>query len=198
MFRERFLIHAFSGRRREGDFQHYIEQLQANFPDFIVHTISVDLMVDPVWGDVSDQSVRDFWINAVRARQVVGGMAGPPCETWSQARGKAVPSEDHSSFLRGPRVVRDLADLWGRCGLALREVKQLDIGNLLLLFSLELLIELALAGGVGGLEHPAPPEDPSLASIWRLPILRFLSFWPEMEVLDCGEPKVGNRLGYFF
>ena len=76
MAKERFIIHAFSGRRRPGDFQHFIEQAQQSFPEVTIFTISVDLMVDLVWGDVSKDSVRSFWLNAVRQRQVVAAMAG--------------------------------------------------------------------------------------------------------------------------
>ena len=99
MARERFIIHAFSGRRRAGDFQYFIELIQKDFPEMLVHTISVDLMVDPVWGDVSRSHVRAFWLRAVRQRQVIGALAGPPCETWSQARiyhwaDRAVRQED--------------------------------------------------------------------------------------------------------
>ena len=78
MARERFIIHAFSGRRRAGDFQYFIELIQQDFPEMLVHTISVDLMVDPVWGDVSRPQIRAFWLEAVRQRQVIGALAGPP------------------------------------------------------------------------------------------------------------------------
>ena len=57
MARERFFIHAFSGRRRAGDLQHFIEEAQAAYPDMVIYTISVDLMVDPDWGDVSKAEV---------------------------------------------------------------------------------------------------------------------------------------------
>jgi hypothetical protein len=126
MAKERFIIHAFSGRRRPGDFQHFIEQAQQSSPEVTIFTISVDLMVDLVWGDVSKDSVRSFWLNAVRQRQVVAAMAGPPCETWSQARGKEIPPDQHLHGRRGPRVLKEIDTLWGRAGLALREVRQLD------------------------------------------------------------------------
>ena len=157
----------------------------------VIFTISVDLMVDPHWGDVSKPEVRAFWMNAVRQRQVVGAMAGPPCETWSQARGQALPEGLWKH--RGPRVVRDLDHLWGRIALALKEVRQLDVGNLLLLFTLELLIMLAMTGGIGGLEHPAPPTDPAKASIWRLPLMRYLLEWPEFEYIEISQGLWGAQ-----
>ena len=191
MARERFIIHAFSGRRRAGDFQHFIEQAQQTFADVTIFTISVDIIVNPVWGDVSKDSVRQFWLQAVRQRQVVGVMAGPPCETWSQARGQELQADQRALGGRAPRILREFDSLWGRVALALREVRQLDVGNLLLLFTLELLISLALEGGIGGLEHPGPPSDPLKASIWRLPLLRFICEWPEFDFLEVSQGFFG-------
>ena len=118
MARERYIIHAFSGRRRMGDFQHFVDAASRRQPDAMIFTISVDLMVDPVWGDVSRPEVRSFWISAVKDRFVVGCMAGPPCETWSQARGKQPAAETTNEASRrswkGPRVLRDLEEIWGR------------------------------------------------------------------------------------
>jgi len=191
MARERYLIHAFSGRRRMGDFQQFVEAANLRHPATTIFTISVDLMVDPIWGDVSREEVRAFWIRAVRDRFVVGALAGPPCETWSQARGRAAPelveTEEQATHPRGPRVLRDMEEIWGRAALALREIRQLDVGNLLLLFTLELLINLALEGGIGCLEHPGPPEDATKASIWRLPVVQFLLAWPEFEFLEISQ-----------
>ena len=193
MAKERFIVHAFSGRRRAGDFQHFIDQAQQKYSDVIIFTISVDLMVDPIWGDVSKESVRQFWLQAVRQRQVVGAMAGPPCETWSQARGQELPVDQAPLGRKGPRVLREMDCLWGRAALALKEVRQLDVGNLLLLFTLELLITLAIEGGIGGLEHPGPPQDPQKASIWRLPLLTFLCEWPEFDFLEVSQGLFGAQ-----
>ena len=118
-------------------------------------------------------------------------MAGPPCETWSQARGQDLPGLQAGSGRKGPRVLREQDCLWGRAALALREVRQLDVGNLLLLFTLELLITLALEGGVGGLEHPGPPSDATKASIWRLPLMIFLCERPEFNFLEVSQGLFG-------
>ena len=187
MLRERYIIHAFSGRRRPGDFQYFLDQMQSQHDATTIHTISVDLMTDPVWGDIAQSTVRSFWLTAVRDRFVIGALAGPPCETWSQARGKWVPAPADRPQRAAPRVLRDLLTLWGRAALAIKELQQLDTGNLLLLFTVELLIMLAYAGGIGCLEHPAPPEDPTKASIWRLPIIIYLMTWPEFAFLTLSQ-----------
>ena len=77
--------------------------------------------------------------------------------------------------------------VWGKASLAIRELLQLDTGNLLLLFTLELLVNLAIAGGVGGLEHPAAPADESKASIWRLPLIAYLLSWKEFNLIELSQ-----------
>ena len=187
MAKERYIIHAFSGRRRAGDFQYFVELAQERHSDTLIHTISVDIVVDPLWGDVSKPEVREFWIRAVKERHVVGAMAGPPCETWSKARGRAPDPAEGGRPGRGPRVIRDALSLWGKASLALKELRQLDTGNLLLFFTIEMLINLALEDGIGGLEHPAEPSEPDLASIWRLPVIEFLRTWPEFSFLEVSQ-----------
>ena len=186
MMKERYIIHAFSGRRRPGDFQFFVEEAQRLNNEATIHTISVDIMVDPIWGNVAKPEVREFWLAAARDRHVVGAMAGPPCETWSQARGRQTPADEAKQH-RAPRVLREMEAIWGLPSLAIRELLQLDTGNLLLLFTLELLVTLAIAGGIGGLEHPAAPEDPSKVSIWRLPILAYLLTWPEFHLIELSQ-----------
>jgi hypothetical protein len=69
----------------------------------------------------------------------------------------------------------------------LKELNQIDGGNLLLLFTLELLIHLALEDGIGGMEHPAEPAEPELASVWRLPVIEYLRTWPEFSYLEVSQ-----------
>ena len=189
MVKERYLIHAFSGRRRPGDFQQFVDLARMQNEGTLIHTISVDIVVDPIWGDVSRPEVRAFWLTAVHDRMVVGAMAGPPCETWSQARGQPPTALPGAPARRAPRVIRDGDELWGRCSLALRELYQLDTGNLLLLFTLELLINLAVEGGIGGLEHPAPPNDETES---QLPVVQYLLTWPEFKFIEIAQGLLGS------
>ena len=58
----------------------------------------------------------------------------------------------------------------GPWSLGIRELCQILTGNSLLIFALEAIVEIALAGSVGLVEHPAEPDDlVDAASIWRLP-----------------------------
>ena len=48
-------------------------------------------------------------------------------------------------------------------------------------------MNLAIAGAVGGLEHPAAPADESKASIWRLPLIAYLLSWKEFNLIELSQ-----------
>lgn len=50
---------------------------------------------------------------------------------------------------RGPRPVRSSSELWGLSSLHLRELRQVIFGNTLLTFAVELMVIMAVKGGVG-------------------------------------------------
>ena len=173
----RYILHAFSGRRRLGDLQYYLEQIMQTKQTYVLHVISLDIIVDSVWGDISKDHVRQFWLAAIREQWVLAFIGGPPCETWSRVRAVGHHSVSVSGFL--PRVLRDLHNLWGFASVSVRELTQLLTGNCLLGFSIEAMFAIALANGFGVLEHPAEPEDlPEAASIWRLPLMHLLMQQP--------------------
>ena len=188
--RERVFLHAFSGRRRPGDLQHYLEAAFARNADGIVlHVVSMDVVIDPDWGNACKQETRDFWLRGALSGFVQGGLCGPPCETWSQARFANV---DEGSG-RQPRPLRSLEWLWGLPSLSLRELGQVAIGNELLLFSIDLLICLARSEGLGVLEHPGEPDDETKPSIWRLPIMQLLRQLPGFEFVDFAQGLLGAK-----
>ena len=67
--KERVFLHAFSGRRRPGDLQHYLEAaFGRNSEGVILHVVSMDVVIDEHWGDACNQETRDFWLRgAVKA-----------------------------------------------------------------------------------------------------------------------------------
>ena len=111
-----------------------------------------------------------------------GLLCGPPCCSWSIARGKG----DH-----GPRVIRDRANLWGFLSVSIREMFQLLDGNALLGFGLHALLLLQISGGCGVLEHPAEPSQPHAASIWRLPLVALLRSLPGFQQYECAQGLLG-------
>ena len=188
--KERVFLHAFSGRRRPGDLQHYLEAAFARHADgVLLHVVSMDVVIDPEWGDACRKDTKEFWLRGALSGLVQGGLCGPPCETWSQARFADI--EDGAG--RQPRPLRSLDWLWGLPSLALREMNQVAIGNELLLFSIDLMICLARTDGFGVLEHPGEPADETKPSIWRLPIMQLLRQLPGFDYIDFAQGLLGAK-----
>eukprot|EP00435_Cladocopium_sp_Y103_P012460 s1027_g3.t1 len=186
--RHRIILHAFSGRRRVGDFQFYLDAFLLHCPAGVVyHTVSLDIMVDAQRGDISKSEVRQFWLDGIDKGWILAMLAGPPCETWSRARSVKVADSDKPA----PRVLRTADALWGLPHLRLRELLQIDVGNLLLLFTAEAFLRLAFAGGCAIVEHPREPDEPELASIWRLPIFHLLRSFLGVEFLSLNQGLLG-------
>ena len=190
--RHRYILHAFSGRRRFGDLQFFLERIAQTKQTYVVHVISFDIIVNSTWGDISKDHVRQFWLAAIREQWVLAFLGGPPCETWSRVRAVGHDSIRMSGFT--PRVLPDRQALWGYESVAVRELLQLLTGNCLLGFSLEAMLAIALANGFGVLEHPAEPDDlPDAASIWRLQLMQLLLELPGVSrsqgMLGAPTPK---------
>ena len=187
---DRFILHAFSGKRRMGDFEFYLRQFPV--PDGMrIHVVSVDVAIDVTMGDLMREDTRAFWHGAIRHRWVLGFLGGPPCETWSRARGKAIKGRKSA-----PRILRCEETLWGIPSMGLREHRQVHFGNSLLMFCLECLVLLLIYGGFGLLEHPAQPDskkEQALASIWKLPIVTFLCSFAEVELHNLDQGLFGAR-----
>jgi len=184
---ERFFLHLFSGRRRRGDFQHFFDQLVA--PEGVwIQVISLDVVLSEVWGDLLRPTTRAFWRNAIRGRIVIGLLGGPPCETWSQARERAIDDRR-----RAPRVLRTAEHPWGKESLSLREVKQVRVGNELMGFQLEAVTDLYCTGGVAITEHPAAPKNEDSVSIWRTPLVALLQALPRCQLLTLAQGLWGAK-----
>ena len=167
--KERYFLHFFSGRRRPGDIQFYLDQ--KSLEGFVIHTVSIDIVVDPVLGNLMQADAQAYWLKAINDGFVIALLGGPPCETWSMARGRAIEGR------RGPRVLRTTDWPWGR-PLGLRELHQLIFGTSLLLYMLEAFVLVTLGGGVALLEHPAEPDDPNLVTIWKLVLVVMIETLP--------------------
>ena len=132
MGRTRIVLHAFSGRRRLGDLQYYLEKDLPAEASFDLVVVSLDIVINAHWGDATREDTRRLWLTAIRDKHVVGFIAGPPCETWSRVRGALHPAQgeeddrDVQAMGRGlPRVLRTLSELWGLPSLGLRELSQI-------------------------------------------------------------------------
>lgn len=169
--RHRVFLHLFAGRRRRGDLQFYLDHMQPP-SGYVLHVVSVDIVIDEIWGDATAEATRMYWLRKAQEGFIAGFLAGPPCETWSIARGKKVSGQPTGT--KAPRIIRTEEHLWGLPSLALKELLQIAVGNELLTFTLLVACVMVQTGGIGIVEHPAEPTEENAASIWKLPIVQAL------------------------
>lgn len=150
---ERFVLLLFSGHRRYGDIASWLQW------DGAVTPLCIDVAVHPHFGDVHRD---DLWIRLIKSGCVIGAHAGPPCETYTAARWL----EELGRLF--PRPLRDSSFPWGLPNLSLKEVRQVSIGTLLMLKTLQLLMLVYAYGGAFTLEHPTGDDlDARKWSIWK-------------------------------
>ena len=169
-----YIIHLYSGRRRAGDFQEWMEKFIAEGGWQGVSVISLDTAVDPSM-NIHGKTLWAFLMDVILQKRCLGIVLGPPCETWSSARHHSILHADGTER-RGPRPLRHGDRLWGLDGLYCKELQQVRVGNILLLKGLLLACAAALNGCTTIVEHPATPFDDLMASIWKLGIIRIRMF----------------------
>ena len=185
MTRFKILLHAFAGRRRRGDIEWFLTQTAAQHEGFTLLPVSVDIVIDSTYGDISQRATREFWLHYMRMGHIAGFIAGPPCNTWSRARAIQL------SGRLGPRVVRTTDFPWGLESLRLGELRQVMLGTILLSFAFESIATMAIHGGSGLLEHPQEPTDASAVSIWKLPVIQLLLQFPQVRLINVAQGLFG-------
>jgi len=163
-----FILHLFAGRRRLGDYHDELLRF-ASTEEFDVKVLSFDTAIHQQLGDLSANSASWSKIAAlVKGGYISGAIAGPPCETFTEARNHIPEGVTEEERKRWPRPLRDAAAPWGLDHLTCREMRQLKVGSG---FALQMLWIFAMLLAMGGhmlMEHPAPPKDPKRVSIFRL------------------------------
>ena len=142
--KDRVFLHFFSGRRRPGDIQFFLDQVAIE--GVVLHVVSLDIIIDEHLGDLSQIETRKFWLGAMARGWVIAMLAGPPCNTWSRARAHQVPGGH-----RQPRPVRSGQQLWGLSCLSLRELRDVQMGNLFCASPSSLCSSSAFVEGQGSL-----------------------------------------------
>ena len=96
-----YVLHFFSGQRRPGDYQDWLDQslAVAHYP---VWVINLGVASDAKLCDLSCSGGVARWLDLAIAGRVVIVLGGPPCETWSVARWNGGSRATGS----GPRAVR--------------------------------------------------------------------------------------------
>ena len=170
----RYILHVFSGVRREGDLHSAL--LAVTPPDgTTLFPISIDIVLSDRYCDLLDPKQQKKWLMWAQEGAIYMMIGGPPCETWSVSRLRWLDSHE------GPRPVRDgdrLDDyIWGLPQLRIREARQVRVANSLLHFCILIFLAQVLTQGIAIIEHPdragqrgaiTPP------SIWILPVMQYI------------------------
>ena len=157
-------VHLFSGARRPGDLQESLERVLITRP-WTVIILSLDIALDPVLGDLTQQPIVDKWCGYLRTGRALGITGGPPCESWSAVRWNRLQDDSGS----GPPPLRTYKHLWGRPDVTLRQHLQLFVGSQLLLSTHKLLMVCLQVGACGVAEHPEQAWwEPRAPSSWEL------------------------------
>ncbi len=194
IYRPCFLIlHLFSGRRRHEDIHDAVMTLARDL-NCDVHMISLDTAVDFQLGDLSSAS--QTWqtvMQLARQGRVAAAIAGPPCETYSEARfhvPEDIPEHEKSKW---PRPLRSYDQPWGVEGLRYKEMKQLQIGTRFGLQMLWLFTILLCQGGSMIIEHPAPTRKPGRAALFTMPLVEALLSLPEVVLYIIRQSDYGAK-----
>lgn len=173
------IVHLFSGRRRSLDYHDAVMRL-AEGKSFEVRVISLDTAVHSTIGDLS--AGKETWSNIEelpRAGRLAGALAGPPCETFTEARHHLPPDLPPEERKFWPRPLRSAKAPWGLDGLTYKEMLQLRTGTRFALQVAWLFVAMLCYGGHMMIEHPGPPRDGEKVSIFRTPIYALLLRLPE-------------------
>ena len=149
------------------------------------HPFLSQLYQSDAWDGISE-SLSPFLLPSPTL-YALGFFAGPPCETFSVARGNELEGIS-------VRTIRDGANPWGYGSLTLRELRQIVIGNTLLLFILQATAIQAIVGHFACVEHPGDPMGPkhrNAASIWRLSLMAILQRHPAATFITVQQGRYG-------
>ena len=176
-----YVVHLFSGTKRDGDLHSFVAQLPA--PSLGAFCpISVDVVLDSNQCNLLSPRQQHQWLSMALRGLIYMVVAGPPCETWSVSRMRFLETNT------GPRPLRSTASddsLWCKAPLRLRELRQLVVGNGLLQFSLLMCAAQACMCNIALLEHPSASStryNQLPPSIWRLRATKLLLLHPGVQL----------------
>ena len=187
-------LHLFSGERRKGDIQEYLERLQVP-SGFVLHILSVDVIFDSVAGDLSCFRNQRRWLGFAKAGLIAGIFCSPPCESWSRARAKGgLAGSSYGDG--GPRVLRTEEGLVGLDTVKIKEAQQLVLANRLLLFALAMFRILLQLRRFMVVEHPECPSgrhETWMASIWKMFIVRTFMTHDDVHCVSVLQGRFGGE-----
>ena len=186
-------LHLFSGERRKGDIQSFLENMEAP-AGYCLHILSVDVIFDSIAGDLANFRNQRRWLAFAREGLIAGIFSGPPCESWSRARLRGGIA-GHSKGDGGPRVLRTAEHMSGLETVRVQEAQQLLLANRLLLFTLSLFHTLLQLRRFMLVEHPECPSgrhEDWMASIWKLFVVRSFLQHRDVRLLSVLQGRYGG------
>eukprot|EP00438_Fugacium_kawagutii_P006589 Skav203063 [mRNA] locus=scaffold4669:131007:131771:+ [translate_table: standard] len=170
-------LHLFSGRRRFRDFHHYMKTFFKQWGGHCL-ILSLDTANSPTLGDLRLGSESWKMVEQCLARGMIAGtLAGPPCETFSEARFTPGPAD-----ACWPRPLRSWARLYGLDFLSWKELRQLRQGSEFFLQTWSVLAHLAVQGGLFLGEPPAPPVKTERPSVFTYALTDILKQHPDIHI----------------
>ena len=150
----------------------------------------MDVAIDPLRCNLASPDMIRRWIDLAREGRVVAILGGPPCETWSAARGAGAERQGQQR----PRPLRSPEALWGLPDLSASERQQVDLGNALLRTQLLFLFLARTYGFVALMEHPAKAWwAPAAPSSWSLPEVQHLLTWGDVVLHTVDQCTLGAK-----
>lgn len=178
-------VHLYSGTRRPGDLQSFLETIE--IPASCTRVVlSVDIVFDAQHADLTQEEVQQRWIQFILRGCICAIFAGPPCESWTRSRiAGGVPG--FSGGDGGPRMLRTSQSPMGLGSLRIRELRQVEAANILLLFTIMAFQFMVAMHRVMFIEHPSEPNGSTeawLPSIWRLKVMKIMTVHPAVRRIE--------------
>ena len=175
------VLYLFSGAQRKSSVTSVLQDLCQN-KGLRCKVHEVDIQNSPDW-DLTKGAVQQALLDRIKKGEFDVVLVTPPCSTWSRVRG---------ANCRGPPAIRSKDYPWGFPWLSSRHQKDAELGNILIVFMLEVLETLGdhpvAASGRAIIVFGEHPEDLGVirreedgmimepASIWQLHRMRALLF----------------------
>ena len=160
------VMHFFSGERRTGDVQEWVEK-ECHSNGWQLLMISVDLACDAAW-DYTNPTTFTKIMSLVEEGLIDVVIGGPPCSTVARSRHVWCPG--------GPRPLRFRDCVWGRPDLRPSEQMRVQEANTLWVNYMATCEGVSARGGAHLWEHPADPGEEPYASVWATEEMQGVEF----------------------
>ncbi len=167
------MLYLFAGEHRKTSVSSFLKEMEAR-SSWKVEVVEIDIMRKEE-DDLSLRSKQKEILDRIASGEFSAIICTPPCSTWSRVR---------AANFRGPPPIRDYNYPWGYPWVKKKFEIELDLGNILVKFTIEVVQVAMRCGGLFILvEHPEDlgsvirEEDGAQlrpASIWQLEELRQL------------------------